>query len=393
MTINLANDTLEVDLKNSKMSLNAGGYRASDLSRGMTLRNASENRRLAGHLQHLDLQLQQNLVNMQAEILDLKQSRKGTLVARHQRPKGSFGRTVGNPRQGKDRQNRSGSRLVSPLTIQGNSKEISQPFLPQISTKNRALVSKQDFGVETRLNSSNSRAGSRRARELSSDNYLLSSNLYRPKSSPNLNENPERSKDTNRPCPDSSRGTKFRPLEKSYKKLVSQSSDELSTTSLELNDRVSDFLKRPNTRLGEQGINEENGLKQTGSDAIPTINIEDQSEPCEWELEANSEAENQGAYENDERFLSDEELFRNSLLLRADRDDGLSRSMPDLSSLGFMDFNEVIDQRLRKLQEELPSKEEMRKVRYLRFRDEPTPPSLLSVFNKGSVGELDKIDE
>lgn len=91
--------------------------------------------------------------------------------------------------------------------------------------------------------------------------------------------------------------------------------------------------------------------------------------------------------------MSDEELFRNSLLLRADRDDGLSRSMPDLSSLGFMDFNEVIDQRLRKLQEELPSKEEMRKVRYLRFRDEPTPPSLLSVFNKGSVGELDKIDE
>ncbi|PFX23854.1 hypothetical protein AWC38_SpisGene11569 [Stylophora pistillata] len=351
------------------MSLNAGGYRASDLSREMTLRNASENRRLAGHLQHLDLQLQQNLVNMQAEILDLKQSRKGTLVARHQRPKGSFGRTVRNPRQGKDRQNRSGSRLVSPLTIQGNSKEISQPFLPQISTENRALVGKQDFGVETRLNSSNSRAGSRRARELSSDNYLLSSNLYRPKSSPNLNENPERSKDTNRPCPDSSRGTKFRPLEKSYKKL------------------------RPNTRLGEQGINEENGLKQTGSDAIPTINIEDQSEPCEWELEANSKAENQGAYENDEGFLSDEELFRNSLLLRADRDDGLSRSMPDLSSLGFMDFNEVIDQRLRKLQEELPSKEEMRKVRYLRFRDEPTPPSLLSVFNKGSVGELDKIDE
>ena len=91
--------------------------------------------------------------------------------------------------------------------------------------------------------------------------------------------------------------------------------------------------------------------------------------------------------------MSEEELFRNSLLLRADRDDGLTRSMPDLSSLGFMDFNGVIDQRLRKLQEELPSKEEMRKIRYLRFRDEPTPPPLLSVFNKGSVGEMDKIDE
>ena len=122
------------------MSLNAGSYRVSDLSRGMTLRNASENRRLAGHLQHLDLQLQQNLVNMQAEILDLKQSRKGMLPARHQRPKGSFGRTVGDPRQSKSRQDRSGPRMVSPLTIQGSSKEFSKPFLPQISTKNTALV-------------------------------------------------------------------------------------------------------------------------------------------------------------------------------------------------------------------------------------------------------------
>lgn len=394
MTINLANDTLGSRFEERcKMSLNAGSYRVSDLSRGMTLRNASENRRLAGHLQHLDLQLQQNLVNMQAEILDLKQSRKGMLPARHQRPKGSFGRTVGDPRQSKSRQDRSGPRMVSPLTIQGSSKEFSKPFLPQISTKNTALVVKRDFGIETRPNSSSSPAGSRRTRGLSSDNDLSSSSLYRPKSSPNLVAKLERSKATSQPRPDLGRGTNVQPLENSDEKLVSRSSDEFSNTSLELNDRVSDFLKRPNTRSGERGKREENEPKKEGSDAIPTINIEDQSEPCDWELEANSEEENQGAHEHDHGFLSDEELFRNSLLLRADRDDGLTRSMPDLSSLGFMDFNEVIDQRLRKLQEELPSKEEMRKIRYLRFRDEPTPPPLLSVFNKGSVGEMDKIDE
>ena len=235
------------------MSLNAGSYRVSDLSRGMTLRNASENRRLAGHLQHLDLQLQQNLVNMQAEILDLKQSRKGMLPARHQRPKGSFGRTVGDPRQSKSRQDRSRPRMVSPLTIQGSSKEFSKPFLPQISTKNTALVVKRDFGIETRPNSSSSPAGSRRTRGLSSDNDLSSSNLYRPKSSPNLVAKLERSKATSQPRPDLGRGTNVQPLENSDEKLVSRSSDEFSTTSLELNDRVSDFLKRPNTASEENG--------------------------------------------------------------------------------------------------------------------------------------------
>ena len=101
----------------------------------------------------------------------------------------------------------------------------------------------------------------------------------------------------------------------------------------------------------------------------------------------------QAVSEGDKAHLLDEELFRNSLLLKASRDDGISRSMPDLSSLGFMDFNEVIDQRLRKVKEEMPAEEEMRKIRYLRFRDEPAPLPILSVFEKDNIQELDKINE
>lgn len=377
------------------MSLNASGYRTSDLSRGMTLRNASENRRLAGHLQHLDLQLHQNLVNLQAEIMDLRLSRNGMLPSRHQRPKAALGKTFNDPRQAKDRHTRPGSRIISPLAVQGSSKEISKPFLPQISPKHTALVSKREDGVETIPNSSRSPAGSRRVRELLSDNHLsTTSNLYRPKSSPSLITRSERSKTTSRQFSDPARGTKTQPLEKVEKKLLSRSFDNLSSTpSVELNDRVSDFLSRPNTSSGERGKEGKNELRRTGSDLIPAINIEDQSDPSDGEHEANPDEENKDADENDKGFLMDEELFRNSLLLKASRDDGLSRSMPDLSSLGFMDFNEVIDQRLRKLQEEIPSEEEMRKIRYLRFRDEPAPLPLLSVFEKGSVEELDKIDE
>ena len=380
--------------KNCKMSLNASGYRTSDLSRGMTLRNASENRRLAGHLQHLDLQLHQNLVNLQAEIMDLRLSRNGMLPSRHQRPKAALGKTFNDPRQAKGRHTRPGSRIILPLAVQGSSKEISKPFLPQISPKHTALVSKREDGVETSPTSWRSPPGCRRVLELSSDNHLSTSNLYRPKSSPSLSTKSEHSKATSRQFPDAARGTKARPLEKVEKKLLSRSFDDLlSTPSVELNDRVSDFLSRPNTSSGERGKEGKNELRRTGSDLIPAINIEDQSDPNDGEHEANPNEENKDADENDKGFLMDEELFRNSLLLKASRDDGLSRSMPDLSSLGFMDFNEVIDQRLRKLQEEIPSEEEMRKIRYLRFRDEPAPLPLLSVFDKGSVEELDKIDE
>lgn len=380
------------------MSQYASGYPTSDLSRGMTLRNASENRRLVGHLQHLDLELHQNLVNMQAEIMDLKLSRNGMLHSRQRRPKTTIGKTFSDPRHVKDGQLRSAVR-ISPLAVQGNKGEISKSFLPQISPKHTTLVGKRAESVETRPNSSRRPASSRRLRELSTDGaYQLStnttSNLYRPKSTPDLCISPaksESSQATSKPMSDSVEGgRRVRSLDKTT--ALSRSSEDVSSPSLELSDRVSDFLKRPNTSSGERIQEAENELKHSESGMIPTINIEDQDQFSE-EIEANPDDSNEAVDEDDKAYLLDEELFRNSLLLKASRDDGLSRSMPDLSSLGFMDFNEVIDQRLRKVQEEIPSEEEMRKIRYLRFRDEPAPLPILSVFEKENNQELDKIDE
>jgi len=185
-------------------------------------------------------------------------------------------------------------------------------------------------------------------------------------------------------------GRSARSLDKTTSR--SRSSEVISQPSLELSDRVTDFLKRPNTSLGERDKEAENELKQSEEKCVvPTITVEDQEESSE--IEENPDDSIQAVSEDNKTYLLDEELFRNSLLLKASRDDGFSRSMPDLSNLGFMDFNEVIDQRLRKVKEEIPSEEEMRKVRYLRFRDEPAPLPVLSVFEKENIQELDKINE
>ncbi|KAK3740920.1 hypothetical protein QZH41_006091 [Actinostola sp. cb2023] len=45
-------------------------------------------------------------------------------------------------------------------------------------------------------------------------------------------------------------------------------------------------------------------------------------------------------------------------------------SAQHLASMGFVDFNTVIDKRLKQTQDELPTQEQMRQVRYLRWRDE-----------------------
>ena len=371
-------------------------YPTSDLSRGMTLRNAGENRRLVGHLQNLDLQLHQNLVNMQAEIMHLKLSRNGMRHSKQRRPNTSLGKTLSDPRHVQGGQLRSAVR-ISPLAVQASKSEISKPFLPQISKKQTALVGKRAEGVETRPNSSRSPASPRRLRELSTDGANLlstTSNLYRPKSTPDLCISPAKSESrpaTSKPMSDSVDGGSARSLYKTTSR--SLSSEVTSQPSLELSDRVTDFLKRPNTNSRERIKDVGNEQKQTSEKyLVPTINVEDQEQSSE-ELEAHPDESNEAANEDDKTYLLDEELFRNSLLLKASRDDGLSRSMPDLSSLGFMDFNEVIDQRLRKVKEEIPSEEEMRKIRYLRFRDEPAPLPILSVFEKENIQELDKINE
>ena len=374
------------------MSQYAGGYPASDLSRGMTLRNASENRRLVGHLQHLDLQLHQNLVNMQAEIMHLKLSRNGMQHSRPRRPKTTTMRkTLSDPRHVQDGQLRSAVR-ISPIAVQGKKREISKPFLPKISTKQTALVGKQAESVETRPNSSRQPASPRRLREISTDG----ANLYRPKSTPDLCISPAKSESrpaTIKPVSDFDDGGSTRSLDKTTSRgRSSEVISQISQPSLELRDRVTDFLKRPNTSSGERIKEKENEQKQFEKCVVPTINIEDQEQPI-GEIEENPDYSTQTVNEDDKAYLLDEELFRNSLLLKASRDDGLSRSMPDLSSLGFMDFNEVIDQRLRKVKEEMPSEEEMRKIRYLRFRDEPAPLPILSVFEKENIQELDKINE
>lgn len=381
-----------------KMSQYASGYPTSDLSREMTLRNASENRRLVGHLQHLDLQLHQNLVNMQADIMNLKLSRNRMLYSRQRRPNTTIGKPLSDPRHVQDGQLRSAVR-ISPLAVQGSKKEISKPFLPQLSTKQTALVSKRTVGAETRSNPTRSPAIPRRLRELSTDGTNLLStntthNLYRPKSTPDLCISPAKSESSPAASNGMSNsvdgGGSARSLDKTTSR--SRSSEVISQPSLELSDRVTDFLKRPNTSLGERDKEAENELKQSEEKCVlPTITVEDQEESSE--IEENPDDSIQAVSEDNKTYLLDEELFRNSLLLKASRDDGFSRSMPDLSNLGFMDFNEVIDQRLRKVKEEIPSEEEMRKIRYLRFRDEPAPLPVLSVFEKENIQELDNINE
>lgn len=380
------------------MSQYASGYPTSDLSREMTLRNASENRRLVGHLQHLDLQLHQNLVNMQADIMNLKLSRNRMLYSRQRRPNTTIGKPLSDPRHVQDGQLRSAVR-ISPLAVQGSKKEISKPFLPQLSTKQTALVSKRTVGAETRSNPTRSPAIPRRLRELSTDGTNLLStntthNLYRPKSTPDLCISPAKSESSPAASNGMSNsvdgGGSARSLDKTTSR--SRSSEVISQPSLELSDRVTDFLKRPNTSLGERDKEAENELKQSEEKCVlPTITVEDQEESSE--IEENPDDSIQAVSEDNKTYLLDEELFRNSLLLKASRDDGFSRSMPDLSNLGFMDFNEVIDQRLRKVKEEIPSEEEMRKIRYLRFRDEPAPLPVLSVFEKENIQELDNINE
>ena len=383
-------------MKKYEAAQNMGLVRSSDLSRGITLRNASENRRLVGHLQHLDLQLHSNLVNLQAEISELRLSQY-----RH-RPKTTAGKTAirktwSDPRQRQisNRQFQNPSGRISPLVVQGQSKEISsKPFLPQIDAHRTALVGKQADG-HVRPNSPKSPSCGRRFRAVPKSVSHLStgakSNLYRPNSSPNLSSTSSVYVGASGSVPHGDDTRQIHPSRKASG-MSSKSSDDLSASPSELANRVSDFLKRPNTSSGDRMEREKHDkLTHAVSDEIPTIKIEQEEEVHDDELNAES-ADNEN-----QPFLIDEELFRNSLLLKASRDDGLSHSMPELASLGFMDFNEVIDQRLRKLQEEIPSEAEMRKIRYLRFRDEPAALHIKDIFEKENHQKpekhLDKIDE
>lgn len=383
-------------MKKYEAAQNMGLVRSSDLSRGITLRNASENRRLVGHLQHLDLQLHSNLVNLQAEISELRLSQY-----RH-RPKTTAGKTAirktwSDPRQGQisNRQFQNPSGRISPLVVQGRSKEISsKPFLPQIDAHRTALVGKQADG-HVRPNSPKSPSCGRRFRAVPKSVSHLStgakSNLHRPNSSPNLSATSSEYVGASGSVPHGDDTRQIHPSRKASG-MPSKSSGDLSASTLELTDRVRDFLKRPNMSSGDRMEREDHDkLTHAVSNEIPTIKIEQEEEIHDDELNAES-ADNEN-----QPFLIDEELFRNSLLLKASRDDGLSQSMPELASLGFMDFNEVIDQRLRKLQEEIPSEAEMRKIRYLRFRDEPTALHIKEIFEKENHQKpekhLDKIDE
>ena len=352
----------------------------SDMTREMTLRNASENRRLVGHLQHLDLQLHQNLVSLQAEIMDLKLSKL------KQRPKTSqFGKlqlaaTMSDPRQVRvPRRHQQSTSKNSP--IQGRRSNTPQsPFLPQISPALTGLVGKR---VERHENPKV--VNSRRIVNPSNANVShlsATTNLYKPKSTPDLRSSSAESK-VHIPSPP--KGKLRSGGEQAANEPKNQSWDEISPTAIQ-SERVVDLLQSSNTSYRNHKGDDAEGISNSthpANELIPTINIEQSGDKQTDETTADDE----------NGFLTDEELFRNSLLLKASRDDGFSSSMPDLRSLGFMDFNEVIDDRLRKLHEELPSEDEMRNIRYLRFRDEPAPPSILTVFEKDNHVELEKINE
>ena len=376
--------------------------RSSDLTRGMTLRNAGEHRRLEGHIKTLDAQLRQNLVSLQAEIMEVKSSPYAGRRSRGRSParQGNFAPGKLHPRAPEQQ------REATNCAVNGNQR-FQKNALPQIQVSSKESVSCSNRSFLPQINTADSWLVSQRSPETLSPvtrrrarspdpaitRHLLAtphvSNLYKPRSSPNI------ASASTQDYPSSgllqrSRRKQGRPFEQGDQ---AQERPEILQTRVKPTGKEEYFKKQPS------GSSLEDVAKGNVQESAAFSEVESQ-EACKQESHSGSQKEDsagdgaKGEEEELERhLLYDEALFRNSLLLKASRDDGLSSSLPDLKSLGFMDFNEVIDQRLRQVQDEIPSKEEMRKIRYLRFPDEPLPPNILSVFEKENPTPVDKDEQ
>ena len=402
-------------MKKSELAQYAGLVRQSDLSREITLRNANAHRRLEGELKHLDEQLHQRLVTVQADIADLKLSHYSSGTRRCKSPARSpvqgrkLCRTADISNSSSARQVLNQYRLLPEINVQTEITTESKPLqqIPKNEASSSTMLGKDIqatshtfYSLKGQSRPSTSTIMSRRGKDAfvgrtknSKSSLAVSSNICRPSSSPDLRSC---SGTDIRGSPSLARRT-LPPLERSNRETQPQSNSDL------LSERVKDFIKRPNSNSGERKSISKNGSNlsslrtsvekmQTPSDVNSVNDTTSQTNKKENEQEHFTEGESDGDKTSDDQkdkekqlYSSEDDLFLTSNLLKAHSDSPLSASMPDLSTFGFMDYNEVIDKRLRDLQEwqhNPPTEEEMRKVKYLRFRDVHQTPDILSVFDK-----------
>lgn len=403
-------------MKKFELAQYSGLIRKSDLSREMTMRNANAHRRLEGQLKNLDGQLRQRLVSVQSDIVDLKLSSCSGGTYRKTSP-ATVRRSQGQSSSGTPDSNASGLKIkhgpntrklprqLPSINIQsntdGDSGSLSQthqsPPNSSSSPGKESQVTTQSFYSLHGQSRPSTSLDSRRDDSLEGkknncrNSLSVSTNLYRPNSSPDLRS----CSDLDGRASPSFRRRKLPPIER--RGSVHKVQPHYNSHS-NLSERVKDFIKRPNTSSGERESIFTDGSQLSSSkyavnEETPALlaDCNDKESMTEHKDEENqrksSDETDEASRDKEKSFtLSDDDLFLNSNLLKAYSDAPLSSaSMPDLTSLGFMDYNEVIDKRLRDLQEwqhNPPTEEEMKKIKYLRLRNQPQTPDILSVFDK-----------
>ncbi|XP_031556833.1 uncharacterized protein LOC116293532 [Actinia tenebrosa] len=367
----------------------------SDTGKDITLRNASEHKRLEGHLKHLDHQLRSKLVSMQAEIMELKASQYGLVKKEKKRSlrllesrdransEGRLHQRRGRPRTLTTDQLPNGPSVHMSTTNIPDQKADSQNelVLPEINIKQSSLVGNTTRSSASDRNSFPSDSSKKKKKHggLSPvDNDLLNipspSSIYRPNSLPDLSRLGSNSHGVGGVSPRSARRVKFTlPVSK-----PGQSDNAMSTDNYKEPVKENAAPSEPQNTLAER-INDFINQKETTTENLESPAIE------VTEVGGN---DTQDANTN----VNENDVFYNSMLAKASMENGLE-SAPDLASLGFMDFNDVIDKRLKQTQEELPSEDEMRKVRYLRWRHEvPQLDLVKTVFEKGKDLDIDGLN-
>lgn len=370
--------------------------RTSDTGKDITLRNASEHKRLEGHLKHLDLQLRSKLVTMQAEIMELKASqyeqakkhkkRVPRLIDSRDRANsdGRLHQRRGRPRtfttdQSLSYPNNSPSVPLAGIPDQKERKEKIELVLPEINTKQTSLVGNSTKSPASDRYSFPSRSDSFKKKTKSGglspvDNVLLNipspSFIYRPNSLPDLSRLGSSNHGGGGVSPRSARRVQFTIPESKPGQSNAVPPDNCKET-----EKDNSSFSEPQNTLAER-IND--FINQTETTKIDAV-----TEDLETPVIEVSEAEKDGK-EDVAKDIDENDVFYNSMLAKASMENGLENA-PDLASLGFMDFNDVIDKRLKQTQEELPSEDEMRKIRYIRWRREAPQLDLVkTVFEKNS---------
>lgn len=342
-----------------KFDLQVGLIRYSDIAKDMTLRNANEHRRLRGQLQHLDLQLHNKLVSMDAEMMELRSSP----YAKRKKlsPKVCYNRERAKSDYGLTPIPRSRPTTVSGLAqTRASSRSL---VLPEINLDRTSLVN--NTGHEMKKG----RVNCVKTRDLSpvSDRYSLqppsSPSLYRPSSLPDL-------RDVENSCHLSPKSTR---------KLL-----------------LGDVKHRPEIHSAKVSSITQNNSEGTKIEKKQPLNTnvyqDNQFNVPDIKCENSDNNDDNNGDKTDENPEGVNNVFLNSMLTRTafGEEDLELTNTPDLASLGFMDFNDVIDKRLQQSQQEPPTEEEMRKVRYLRWREKDQEIDIVKeVFEKRGKNQND----